>query len=249
MNELIKIEEAVISNEKVNAVSARELHKVLGSRQDFSTWVKNRIEKAKLRSDIDYVTAPQIYGTVRGGHATRLEYYLSLDAAKHVALMESTDVGVKVRDYFIECEKSLRNVHYDLIPKTLPEALEAYAKEIRAHQQTQALLEEAKPKVQFYDLAMETESTVDMKQAAKILDLDSLGRNRLFAYLRSKGILDAKNQPYQEYIDKGWFKLVEVPAYNDKEGAFIHIKTVVKQKGLDGISKLLLKDGFSPRGV
>lgn len=183
-----------------------------------------------------------------GGRPAK-EYYLSLDMAKHVAMVERNQKGREAREYFIACEKALQNTHYDLIPKTLPEALEAYAKEIRAHQQTQALLEEAKPKVEFYNLAMETESTVDMKQAAKILDLDSLGRNRLFAYLRSKGILDAKNQPYQEYIDKGWFKLVEVPAYNDKEGAFIHVKTVVKQKGLDGISKLLLKDGFSPRGV
>lgn len=283
MNELIKIKEAVISKEtamenvntalvsvfkadlgqgEVNAVNARELHEYLENGDKYSTWIKDRIEKYNFLEGQDFLSFSE---KAEKAGRPRTEYYVSLDMAKELCMVERNEKGREARKYFIECEKKLRQVLStedalilgviradDIESRML--AMSDYRNTIvvplqnKVQEQAQ-VIEGAKPKVEFYDLAMETESTVDMKQAAKILDLDSLGRNRLFAYLRSKGILDAKNQPYQEYIDKGWFKLVEVPAYNDKEGAFIHIKTVVKQKGLDGISKLLLKDGFSPRGI
>ena len=51
MNELIKITE----NNGRRAVSARELHEFLESKQDFSTWIKNRIEKYDLVENVDYI--------------------------------------------------------------------------------------------------------------------------------------------------------------------------------------------------
>lgn len=50
MEELIKIKE---ENGR-RAVSARELHNFLGSKQDFSTWIKNRIEKYGFTENVDY---------------------------------------------------------------------------------------------------------------------------------------------------------------------------------------------------
>jgi phage antirepressor YoqD-like protein len=66
-----------------------------------------------------------------------------------------------------------------------------------------------------------------------------VGRNKLFEILRDKGIFDRHNIPYQTYIDRGYFRTIE-STYNKPDGSScINIKTVVFQKGLDFIRKLL----------
>ena len=95
-------------NNGKKAVSARDLHAFLESKQDFSTWIKNRIEKYDLVENVDYVTAPQIYGTANGGHSTRLEYALTIDAAKELSMVEGNEKGKQARRYFIACEKKLK---------------------------------------------------------------------------------------------------------------------------------------------
>lgn len=52
-----------------------------------------------------------------------------------------------------------------------------------------------------------TEQWYDMKQAAKLIDED-MGRTKLFKYLRDEGFLMDNNEPYQEFINEGIFKLV-----------------------------------------
>ena len=110
MNELISLPQSAINGELQQTVNARELHKFLESKQDFSTWIKKKLERLRLQVDKDYVIVPQIYGTANGGFAERLEYFITLDTAKHIAMMENTDRGFEVRDYFITCEKKLREV-------------------------------------------------------------------------------------------------------------------------------------------
>ena len=114
MNELIKLNETKINNELVQTVSARELHQFLGVGKDFSTWIKNRLDTLGSVENQDYIVLsgesllPKT-GEKRGGH-NRLEYFVTLDTAKHLAMMEKTDKGKEVRDYFIECEKKLHEV-------------------------------------------------------------------------------------------------------------------------------------------
>ena len=46
MKEIVKIYNTVkIGQEVVNTVNARDLHKALESKQDFSNWVKRRLEE------------------------------------------------------------------------------------------------------------------------------------------------------------------------------------------------------------
>lgn len=102
--DLIKIE----NRQGKETVNARELHEFLESKQDFSTWIKNRIEKYKFVVNIDYVTAPQNYGTANGGYSIRNEYYLSIDMAKELSMVENNEKGRQARRYFIECENRLK---------------------------------------------------------------------------------------------------------------------------------------------
>ena len=45
MNELISLTQSAINGELQQTVNARELHAFLESKQDFSTWIKNRVEQ------------------------------------------------------------------------------------------------------------------------------------------------------------------------------------------------------------
>lgn len=103
---------------------------------------------------------------------------------------------------------------------------------------------EMKPKEDFYDAVTQSNETCDFAQAAKILNFKGIGRNKLFEILRDKEILRQNNQPYQRYVDSGWFKVVEVSSVDRYGDLRLFYKTVIYQKGLDKISKILLDLGY-----
>ena len=133
------------------------------------------------------------------------------------------------------------------IPKNLPEALRAYAAEIEAHEQTKTALAKKEkkialdaPKVDFYDSVANSESLLSFEKVAKLIAKKGLGRNKLIGWLRDLRLLrktESGNVPYQQYVNKGYFKLVESNrVINGYERVFT--TTYVTQKGLDYILKL-----------
>ena len=55
MHPLITLHQSTINQEMVQTVNARELHSFLQSKQDFSTWIKNRIERYGFVENQDYL--------------------------------------------------------------------------------------------------------------------------------------------------------------------------------------------------
>ena len=102
------------------------------------------------------------------------------------------------------------------------------------------LIEEQKPKAEFYDEIIDSTTVIGMKEVADILNVKGYGRNNLFKFLREKGILNRKNEPYRKYIEQGLFEIKESKYIVDNE---VKIKptTYVTQKGLDYIRKILNK--------
>lgn len=148
MTELITINKADFNGAEINSVNARELHAVLESKTDFSTWIKRRLEETDAVENADYIIVPQKCGTMteHGKKASiKNEYILSTDIAKEIAMLERNEVGKKVRRYFIEFEKMHKQ---NFIPQDLPTALRAYAneveqKELALKQRDQALATKA----------------------------------------------------------------------------------------------------------
>ena len=109
MNELIALNQAKINNETVQTVNARELHTFMEVGKDFSTWIKNRLETLGSIENEDYLVVQEVFPKMgeKGGRP-KTEYYLTLDVAKHLAMMEKNEKGKQARQYFIGCEKKLR---------------------------------------------------------------------------------------------------------------------------------------------
>ena len=107
----------------------------------------------------------------------------------------------------------------------------------RAEVAEQKLIEQS-PKVEFYNDVADSDSTINMAEVAKVLNVKGIGRNNLFKFLRENNIFDEKNIPYQRYVNAGFFKLVEYKFICDGK-VKVGLKPVVYQKGVDYINKLL----------
>ncbi len=95
------------------------------------------------------------------------------------------------------------------------------------------------PKVEFFDAVADSKDAIDIGTASKVLGIKGLGRNNLFELLRDEKILMNNNQPYQKYVDAGWFRIVEQKFSKPDGSTCINIKTLVYQKGLDAIRKVV----------
>lgn len=131
----------------------------------------------------------------------------------------------------------LPNINTDLEMMVLDAKVSEW--KTRKIEQLQKQLADAQPKIAFHDAVTGSADTIDIGEAAKVLAIPGLGRNKLFDVLRNKGILMLNNQPYQKYVDAGYFRTIE-SSYTTPDGStHVNIKTVVYQRGLNFIRKVV----------
>lgn len=95
-------------------ISSKLLHKQLSVGKDYSTWIKNRINKCGFVENSDYIIKSMIHqdGGIKkskGGDRKSKDYYITLDMAKQLCMIEKNDIGFLTRNYFIKMESALRN--------------------------------------------------------------------------------------------------------------------------------------------
>lgn len=96
-----------MGNTEVNTINARELHAHLGVKKQFTQWIEPKLSDAMLDEGIDYLLLNQEVKNPNGGRPS-VNYILTLDTAKHIAMMSRTAKGKEVRAYFVEVEKESR---------------------------------------------------------------------------------------------------------------------------------------------
>lgn len=123
MNELIKIQQ---HNGK-QAVSAKELYDFLEVKSNFTTWTARMFEYG-FEEDKDFIP---ILEKSTGGRPS-VDYALTLDCAKEIAMIQRTPQGKQAREYFIACEKKLQEIAK---PLSTLDMLELSIKQLRAQEQ------------------------------------------------------------------------------------------------------------------
>lgn len=96
------------------------------------------------------------------------------------------------------------------------------------------------PAAKFAYQLCSSKDTIEIGECAKVLN-KNIGRNRLFEFLRNSNVLQSNNIPYQKYIDAGYFRVIESKYVTPNGETKISLKTVVFQKGVAYINKLLSK--------
>ena len=228
MNELLKVN---YDNDRIT-LSARELHKFLGVTERFGNWFE-RMNQYGFQESVDYL-GRKVFNTQ--AHQELQDYEITLDMAKEIAMIQRSDKGKEVRQYFLELERRWNS------PETvMNRALEYSRKQVKAlMEEKQGLIKEnkeLKPKALFADAVSASNESILIGQLAKLIRQNGyeIGQNRLFEYLRENGYLIKKgeryNQPTQKSMDLGLFEVKERTITNPDGSTRITLTTKVTGKG------------------
>lgn len=244
------MEMKLIEKDGIIYADSREVAKMTGKShahlcRDIAGYVKTLSKNPNLDSSIFF--AKSTYKQTGNGKEVRC-YLLTKKGCDMVANKMTGEKGVLFTatyiNKFYEMEKKLASKNTLALPNfnNPAEAARAWADQYEKAQNLLSENEAMKPKAEFYDVVANVDKLLSMDETAKVLDM-GIGRNNLFKILRDKKILMDNNIPYQRYINSGYFKSVErTTRVNNVDK--IYIVTFVKQKGLDYIRKLLVKDGY-----
>lgn len=187
--------------------------------------------------NVDYQVLLKNEYNLSGGRPST-DYALTLDTAKEISMIQRTEKGKLARQYFIECEKKLREVVSNqqlYIPKTLPEALRAYADEVEKNIKLEEKVKELEPKGQYFDKLVDRVVLTNFRDTAKELQL---GQNEFINKLIELGYIyrDSKKRlkPYSKFVKDGLFEIKEF-TNNHTSG----IQTLVTPKGREVFLRLI----------
>lgn len=202
MNNLINI---TLNENHEPVVSGRQLHETLGVKTRYNDWF-NRMTEFGFTENEDYLAITQKRVTAQGNATNQTDHIIKLDMAKEIAMIQRTDKGKEVRQYFIQVEKDFNSPE-----KIMARALLMADKKVH---KLEAQIEADRPKVLFADAVSASKSSCLIGELAKILKQNGIdiGQNKLFQWLRSNGYLisrrgDSWNQPTQKSMDLKLFEL------------------------------------------
>lgn len=231
MNKLINV---TLNENQEPVVSGRQLHQVLGVKTAYKDWFKRMTEYGFTENE-DFLLLKNEQQTGRGGH-NKINHVLKLDMAKEIAMIQRTDKGKEVRQYFIQVEKDFNS----------PEKIMARALKIADRKiiKLEATIEEQRPKVIFANAVSASYTSILVGDFAKLMRQNGLnfGQNRLFLWLRQNGYLinrkgSSWNMPTQKAMDLGLFEIKET-TINHSDG---HI-SINKTPKITGKGQLYFAD-------
>lgn len=245
MNELIKISS---NDNDEQVVSARDLHKGLGLKKQFSDWWKQN-SKLLIEHE-DFMGTPQSYPIKNGNGRIQLldDYALTIDTAKHLAMQSQTEKGREYRTYFIQVEKAWNSP--DMVMKR---ALQIADKRVVAlqNENNQLQLEtsvqmqqiaELQPKASYYDLVLQNKSLLSVSKIAKDFGKSAVWLNR---FLHDLGVQYKQGDIwllYAKHQDKGYTQTHTHVIDSEKS----RVSTKWTQKGRLFIYDLLKNNGILP---
>ena len=203
MNELINV---TLNDNHEPVVSGRQLHEALGVKTKYADWFNRMIEYGFTENQ-DFLLLKNEQQTGRGGH-NKVDHVIKLDMAKEIAMIQRTDKGKEVRQYFIQIEKDFNSPE-----KIMARALLMADKKVH---KLEAQIEADKPNVLFADAVSASHTSILVGDLAKLISQNGykIGGNRLFVWLRENGYLIKRkgsdwNMPTQRSMEMKLFEIKE----------------------------------------
>ena len=193
--ELIKI----IEREGRQLVSGRELHEFLEIKTKYKDWFPRMVEYG-FEEEIDFIKVAQKRATnnLKNPVTTVIDHAISIDMAKEISMIQRTEKGKAARQYFINCEKKLKEVK-KLSPMELMEL------QFKALKEQEEKIAQVKNKVDKLEEDMPL-FQIDCKEIQALVrkkGIEALGGYRSIAYndnsLRGKVYSDIQHQIRREF--------------------------------------------------
>lgn len=223
--QIIPVQETdIINGEVIKTVNARDLHGFLEVGKDFSNWIKQRIDKYGFVQGVDYtVLAKTGEAQPCGLAANRKDYFITLDMAKELSMVERNEKGKQARQYFIQCEKKVKSAQPSL-PTNYVSALEQLLESTKREMEANRQLTIAAPKVAFADRVSNSEGSMSRRNAAKCLNHPPLAFNK---WLKDNRFSNRDGMPAQTDITRGHQRVVV-----GEHGGRTHSSPYITAKGL-----------------
>ena len=225
MNELITVE---LNDNQEPVVSGRQLHKALGVKTKYADWFSRMVEYGFTENQ-DFLLLKNEQQTGRGGH-NKIDHVLKLDMAKEIAMIQRTDKGKEVRQYFIQIEKDFNSPE-----KIMARALLMADKKVH---KLEAQIEADKPKVIFADAVSASHTSILVGELAKLIKQNGydIGATRLFAWMRKNGYLISRkgtdwNKTKKKSMELGLFEIKETSISHSDGHVSINKTSKVTGKG------------------
>ena len=191
-------------------------------------------EEDKLSTQIEYAGQRREVTVINESGLYSLIFGSKLESAKRFKHWVTSEILPSIRKHGMYAVDDLIND-----PDLAIKAFTALREERNKNKLLMEDVKRMKPKEEFFDAVADSKDAIEIGKVAKVLNFPGIGRNKLFEILRRKGILMKDNIPYQKFIDNGCFRTIE-QKYSLPDGETrISIKTLVYQKGVDYIRKVL----------
>ena len=242
MKDLIKID---INENQEPVVNGRELYKALEVKTAYKDWFPRMCEYG-FKENEDYITlVEEVEAQKRARTYEQNNHILKLDMAKEIAMLQRTDKGKEVRQYFIQIEKD-----YNSPEKIMARALKIAENKINVlkleNAQNKQIIGELKPKADYTDMILKNKGLVTMTAIAKDYGMTA---NKMNAKLNKLGVQYKQSHQwflYTKYQDKGYTHS-ETVNYKHKDGRDdIAMNTKWTQKGRLFLYNLLKENGIVP---
>ena len=202
-NELLRID---YTNVDRPTVLGRDLHEALEVQTAYKDWFPRMCEYGfEEGKDFSSILSKSTGGRPQQNHQ------LTISMAKELCMLQRTQRGKECREYFIKVEEAWNKPEI-VLSRALIMANNSL-QELRSDN-AQLLAENAvmKPKAEFADRVANADGLLSMSNFAKVIQDEhiNMGRNKLFEWLRNQGYLRGNNEPYQQYIKQGLFRVREV---------------------------------------
>ena len=185
--ELIKLTK---NEQGIETVNARELHAFLEVKSKFADWFKNRVSEFGFIENSDFVSVSKILES--GGRS--IEYYISIDMAKELSMLERNDNGKQARLYFIECERIAKSKQ---VPQSFAEALQLAANQAKQ-------LEAQAAKVNYFDKVCDTTGLVNATQVGQKFKMSAVTLNKNLDGLNVYNRSIKRGRAFQQwFVDAG----------------------------------------------
>ena len=196
------------------AVSARELHDFLEMTERFSSWFDRMLAYGFSESS-DFEKCK----TFNASNRELEDYFISIDMAKEISMIQRSDKGKQARQYFLECERKLKGqIVTPAIPQSFAEALQLAADQAKQ-------LELAAPKIAHYDKVVERDTLLNATTVAQSVGIKSANAlNKILEAMRVYNMTCKRGRAFQAwFVDKGYGEM--------KQGDTGHHQALFTTKG------------------